>query len=74
MKFKVLTLFPEMFPGPLSFSVIGKALDKRLFELDLINYRDFSKNKTKRVDDTPFGGGPGMIIKPDILQDCLSFA
>ena len=74
MKFKVLTLFPEMFPGPLSFSVIGKALDKRLFELDLINYRDFSKNKTKRVDHTPFGGGPGMIIKPDILQDCLSFA
>ena len=74
MKFKVLTLFPEMFPGPLSFSVIGKALDKRLFELDLINYRDFSKNKIKRVDDTPFGGGPGMIIKADILQDCLSFA
>ena len=47
MKFKVLTLFPEMFPGPLSFSVIGKALDKRLFELDLINYRDFSKIKPR---------------------------
>ncbi len=74
MKFKVLTLFPEMFPGPLGFSVVGKALEKGLFELDLINYRDFSKKKTQRVDDTPFGGGPGMIIKPDILQDCLSFA
>ena len=47
MKFKVLTLFPEMFPGPLSFSVIGKALDKRLFELDLINYRDFQKIKPR---------------------------
>ena len=74
MKFKILTLFPEMFPGPMNHSIIGKALKKKKFHLETINIRDFSINKAKTVDDTPFGGGAGMIMKPDILQNALTFA
>ena len=74
MKFKILTLFPEMFPGPLGFSIIGKALKKKKFILETINIRDFSKKKSKTVDDKPFGGGAGMIIQPDILQNSLEYA
>ncbi len=74
MKFKILTLFPEMFPGPINYSITGKALKKKKFYLETINIRDFSINKAKTVDDTPFGGGAGMIIKPDILQKALTFA
>ena len=74
MKFKILTLFPEIFPGPLSHSISGKALQKKLFEIKTINIRDFSKTKSKTVDDKPFGGGAGMIIKPNILQDTLNNA
>ena len=74
MKFKILTLFPEMFPGPINHSIAGKALRKKKFQLEAINIRDFSTNKAKTVDDTPFGGGAGMIMKPDILQNALTFA
>ena len=74
MKFKILTLFPEMFPGPINYSILGKALKKKKFQLETINIRDFSINKAKTVDDTPFGGGAGMIMKPDILQNALTFA
>ena len=74
MKFKILTLFPEMFPGPINHSVTGKALKKKKFQLETINIRDFSINKAKTVDDTPFGGGAGMIMKADILQNALTFA
>ena len=74
MKFKILTLFPEMFPGPINHSITGKALRKKKFQLEAINIRDFSINKAKTVDDTPFGGGAGMIMKPDILQNALTFA
>lgn len=56
MKFDVLTIFPEMFK-PLSLSITGKAIEKKLIELNIINIRDFSKNKHKKVDDTPYGGG-----------------
>ena len=73
MKFKVLTLFPEMFPGPLNHSLVGKALKKKIFEVSPINIRDFSDNKSKTVDDKPFGGGAGMIMKPDVLQSSLDF-
>ena len=66
MKFKILTLFPEMFPGPINHSITGKALRKKKFQLEAINIRDFSTNKAKTVDDTPFGGGAGMIMKPDM--------
>ena len=68
MKFDVLTLFPEMFT-PLKESIIGKAIENHLIEVDTINMRDFSKDKHKKVDDTPYGGGAGMVIKPDIVYD-----
>lgn len=71
MKFKILTLFPEMYPGPIKYSIIGKALNKKIFSIETINIRKFSKLKSKSVDDKPFGGGAGMIIKPDILQSAL---
>ena len=68
MKFDVLTLFPDMFKS-LDESVIGKAIEKKLIEINLINIRDFSKDKHKKVDDTPYGGGAGMVIKPDVVYD-----
>ncbi len=68
MKFNVLTLFPEMF-DPIKQSVIGKALEKNIVEINLINIRDFSKDKHKKVDDTPYGGGAGMVIRPDVVYD-----
>lgn len=68
MKFDVLTLFPESFE-PIKQSILGRALEKNLISLNLINIRDFSKDKHKKVDDTPYGGGAGMIIKPDVVYD-----
>ena len=68
MKFDILTLFPEMF-DILKQSIIGKAKEKQLIDINLINIRDFSKNKHKKVDDTPYGGGAGMIMKPDVVYD-----
>ena len=68
MKFDVLTLFPEMF-DTLNQSIIGKAKEKELIDINLINIRDFSKDKHKKVDDTPYGGGAGMVIKPDVVYD-----
>lgn len=68
MKFDVLTLFPEMFE-PIKQSVIGRAIEKDLLEINLINIRDFSKDKHKKVDDTVYGGGAGMLIKPDVVYD-----
>ncbi len=74
MNFKILTLFPELFPGPLSHSIIGTALKKNIFSIETINIRDFANNKAKTVDDKPFGGGAGMILKPDILQKAYDFS
>ena len=68
MKFDVLTLFPEMFEI-LNQSIIGKAIEKDLINVQLINIRDFSKDKHKKVDDTPYGGGAGMVMKPDVVYD-----
>ncbi|MBE5806251.1 MAG: tRNA (guanosine(37)-N1)-methyltransferase TrmD [Clostridiales bacterium] len=68
MKFDVLTLFPEMFCS-LSQSIIGKAIEKDLININLVNIRDFSKDKHKKVDDTPYGGGAGMVIRPDVVYD-----
>lgn len=68
MKFDVLTLFPEMFVS-LKESIIGKAGQKGLININLVNIRDFSKDKHKKVDDTPYGGGAGMIIRPDVVYD-----
>jgi len=64
---KILTIFPELFPGPLGISVLGRALKKKLWSLDVKNIRDFAIDKHKSVDDTPAGGGDGMIFKPDVL-------
>ena len=74
MKFKILTLFPEIFPGPLAHSITGKAIEKKLFEIETINIRNFSKSRNKKVDDPPYGGGAGMILKPDIMQRALDFS
>lgn len=71
MKFSVLTLFPEMFSS-LKQSIIGRAEEKNLIHINVINMRDFSKDKHKKVDDTPYGGGAGMIIKPDIVYDAYT--
>ena len=68
MKFDVLTLFPEMF-NCLNESILGRAIEKDLININLINIRDFSKDKHKKVDDTPYGGGAGMVIKPDVVYD-----
>ena len=68
MKFDILTLFPEMFSS-MNASIIGKALEKKLLTINVINIRNFSKDKHKKVDDTPYGGGAGMIIKPDVVYD-----
>lgn len=67
----ILTLFPEMFPGPLGQSLPGKALDNNLWSYGTINPRDFAQDKHKTVDDTPFGGGAGMVMKPDILEKAV---
>ena len=71
MKFNVLTLFPEMFE-PLNYSIIERASKKNLIDINLINIRDFSKDKHKKVDDTPYGGGAGMLIRPDVVYDAYS--
>ena len=68
MRFDVLTLFPEMF-APVKESILGRALDNNLIELNLINFREFSTDKSKHVDDTPYGGGAGMVIKPEPVYD-----
>lgn len=68
MKFTILTLFPEMFE-PIKHSIIERASKKNLIEINFINIRDFSKDKHKHVDDTPYGGGAGMVIRPDVVYD-----
>jgi len=72
MKFDILTLFPEMFEG-IKQSIIGKAIEKNLIEINLVNIRDFSKDKHKKVDDTPYGGGAGMVMRPDVVYDAYKF-
>ena len=71
-KVSILTLFPGIFPGPLGVSLLGNALQKKLWELNLINIRDFAKDKHKSVDDTPYGGGAGMVMKPDVIEMALN--
>ena len=71
-KVSILTLFPEIFPGPLSVSLIGKALSNKIWDLNLINIRDFANDKHRSVDDTPYGGGAGMVMRPDIIELALN--
>ena len=68
---KIITAYPEMFPGALSFSLIGKALKEKKFSLETINLHDFGFDARKGIDDEPFGGGPGMIIRPDVVERAL---
>ncbi len=73
-QFRVLTLFPEMFPGPLGSSLAGKALEAGLWRLRTLNIRDFATDRTARVDDAPFGGGAGMVLRPEILAAAVEAA
>jgi len=68
---RIFTLYPELFPGPLNSGLYRKALDKKIWSLEVINIRDYAEDKHKTVDDTPFGGGSGMIMRPDILANSL---
>jgi tRNA (guanine37-N1)-methyltransferase len=68
---KVFTLYPEIFPGPLDKGLFGKALENKLWDLKVVNIRDVATDKHKTVDDTPYGGGVGMLLKPDVLAESL---
>ena len=68
----VLTIFPEMLPGPLAYSLAGKALGAGLWQLETVDIRDFARDKHRSVDDAPFGGGPGMVMRPDVLDEALT--
>lgn len=70
----VLTLFPEMFPGPLGVSLAGQALATGIWRLDTVNIRDFGTGKHRAVDDTPAGGGPGMVMRADVLGPAIDHA
>ena len=71
-KATVLTLFPKMFPGPLGLSLAGKALAQGHWALDAVDIRDFARDKHATVDDSPFGGGPGMVMRPDVVDAALA--
>ena len=68
----VLTIFPEMLPGPLAHSLAGKALEAGLWRLETVDIRDFARDKHRSVDDAPFGGGPGMVLRPDVLDSAIA--
>ncbi len=68
---RVLTLFPEMFPGPLDHSIAGKALEDGVWALETVDFRDFASDKHRTVDDAPFGGGPSMVLRPDVVDAAL---
>ena len=70
-KARVFTLYPELFPGPLGIGLYKKALDKKLWSLEVINIRDYAKDKHQTVDDTPFGGGSGMLMRADVIANSL---
>src|SRR5918996_783063 len=70
----VLTLYPEMFPGPLGGSLAGRALQEGAWSLDTVQIRDFATDKHRSVDDTPAGGGAGMVLRPDVVAAALDSA
>ena len=67
----ILTIFPDMFPGPLAQSLAGKALEKDLWRLETTDIRSFATDKHQTVDDTPCGGGPGMVMRADVVEKAL---
>ena len=68
---RVFTLYPELFPGPLGSGLYKKALDKKLWSLEVVNIRDYAQDKHKTADDTPFGGGSGMVMRADVIANSL---
>lgn len=74
MKFYILTIFPDFYTSCLSTSIIKRAIENNLIEVELINIRDFSKNKHQKVDDYPYGGGPGMVMTPQPISDAIKHA
>ena len=71
LEVKIFTLYPDLFPGPLDIGIFKKAKEKKIWNLKVINIRDYSKDNHGTVDDTPFGGGSGMLLRPDILASAL---
>ena len=71
-KVDMLTIFPEMFPGPLGLSIAGKALERGLWTFEATDIREFASDRHKTVDDTPCGGGPGMVMRADVIDSALS--
>src|SRR5438270_11779369 len=68
----VLTIFPEMLPGALAYSLAGKALAAGLWRLETVDIRDFARDKHRSVDDAPFGGGPGVVLRRDVLDAAIA--
>ena len=69
--FRIFTLYPEFFPGPFKDGLYGKALEKKIWEFKIVNIREYANDKRKTVDDTPYGGGSGMLLKPDVIASAL---
>jgi len=70
-KIKIFTLYPEFFPGPFDKGIYGKAFEKKIWDINIVNIRDFAEDKHKTVDDTPYGGGSGMVMRADIIGKSL---
>ena len=70
-KVKIFTLYPEFFPGPFAKGIYGKAIEKKIWDMNVINIRDYSEDKHKSVDDTPYGGGSGMVMRADVIANSL---
>ena len=68
---KIFTLYPDLYPGPLDIGIYKKAQENKIWNLEVINIRDYATDKNKSVDDTPFGGGSGMLLRPDVLASAL---
>jgi tRNA (guanine37-N1)-methyltransferase len=71
LNIKILTAYPDMFPGNLKYSLMGKALEEKIYSIQTIDLHDFGVDKRSSVDDEPFGGGPGMILRPDVVEKAL---
>jgi tRNA (guanine37-N1)-methyltransferase len=71
MKIHILTLFPDMFAGPFGDSIIKRAVEQGLVDIDIYNIRDYTRDKHHIVDDSPYGGGPGMVLKPEPLFEAV---
>lgn len=72
MRIEILTLFPEMLRGPLDASLLKKAQDKGILTVNLVDLRDFTSDKHKTADDSPYGGGPGMVMKVDVISSAIN--